>query len=66
MARALNIGVGWVSIVDAEQVKQAVNADADAELIGYLCIGYVDEFLAEPELKQTGWAKQKNMKELKE
>jgi len=64
MARALNIGVGWVSIIDAEQVKLALNAKADTELIGYLCIGYVDEFLAEPELKQKGWAKQKNKQEV--
>ena len=64
MARALNVGVGWVSIVDAEQVKQAVNADSDAELIGYLCVGYVDEFLDEPELKQKGWAEQKQQQEL--
>jgi len=64
MARALNVGVGWVSIIDAEQVKKAVNADADAELIGYLCIGYVDEFLDEPELKQKGWAEQKQKQDL--
>jgi len=64
MARALNIGVGWVSIVDAQQVKQAVNADEDAELIGYLCIGYVKEFLDEPELKQKGWAEQKNSQDV--
>ena len=52
MARAMNIGVGWVSIVDPQQVKSALNADQDAELIGYLCIGYVTEFLDSPELAQ--------------
>ncbi|MGS0680313.1 5,6-dimethylbenzimidazole synthase [Shewanella sp. 125m-7] len=60
MARSLNIGVGWVSIIDPNAVKQALNAPDDSELIGYLCIGYVDEFLAEPELKSAGWEQQKS------
>ena len=59
MARSLNVGVGWVSIVESQQVKQAVNAPEDLELIGYLCIGYVDEFLDKPELEIKGWEKKK-------
>ena len=59
MARSLNIGVGWVSVVDPEAVKKALNAPSNYELIGYLCIGYVDDFLAEPELKTAGWEQQK-------
>ena len=60
MARSLNIGVGWVSILDPLKVKSILNAPATSELIGYLCIGYVDEFLAEPELKQKGWQQTKS------
>lgn len=59
MARSLNIGVGWVSIIDPNAVKVALNAPEASELIGYLCIGYVDEFLDEPELKTAGWEQQK-------
>ncbi|QQX80947.1 5,6-dimethylbenzimidazole synthase [Shewanella sp. KX20019] len=64
MARSLNIGVGWVSILDPLKVKKALNAPESAELIGYLCIGYVDEFLAEPELKQKGWQQTKSATEV--
>ena len=60
MARSLNIGVGWVSIVDPEAIKTILNAPSNSELIGYLCIGYVEDFLSEPELKTAGWEKQKN------
>ncbi len=63
MARALNIGVGWVSIINPDDVKQAVNAQDDAELIGYLCIGYVNEFLDEPELQTLGWEQKKQRQE---
>ncbi|GIU03942.1 5,6-dimethylbenzimidazole synthase [Shewanella sp. c952] len=59
MARSLNIGVGWVSILDPLKVKDILNAPAASELIGYLCLGYVDEFLDEPELKQKGWQQTK-------
>lgn len=64
MARSLNIGVGWVSILEPEEVKKVINAPSDTELIGYLCVGYVDEFLDEPELKSKGWEAQKKREDV--
>jgi len=64
MARSLNLGVGWVSIVDPNTVKKAVNAPKKSELIAYLCVGYVTEFLDEPELKVKQWQTEKNKKEI--
>ncbi len=63
MARALNIGMGWVSILDPNLVKEQLNAPKDAELIGYLCLGYVDEFLSQPELEKLNWEKRKAIKD---
>jgi len=59
MARALNIGVGWVSILNPEKVKDILNAPQRNQLVAYLCIGYVDEFLTRPELEQLQWEKRK-------
>jgi len=59
MARAMNIGLGWVSILDPEAVKNILNAPEDAELVGYLCLGYVKEFLDQPELEKLKWEKRK-------
>jgi len=64
MARSLNLGVGWVSIVDPNAVKKAVNAPKKSELIAYLCVGYVNEFLDEPELKVKQWQIEKNKEEV--
>jgi len=64
MARALNVGIGWVSIVDPNKVKKAVNAPKESELISYLCVGYVSEFLDEPELKKMAWDKQKKKQDV--
>ncbi len=59
MARALNIGMGWVSILDPERVKTLLNAPADYKLVAYLCLGYVREFLDQPELEILQWEQRK-------
>lgn len=59
MARALNLGMGWVSILNEEHVKHILNAPEENRLIAYLCIGHVDKFLAEPELETLKWEKRK-------
>ncbi len=55
MSRALNVGMGWVSILDPQKVKKILNAPKKNKLIAYLCLGYVDEFLESPELEQLKW-----------
>ena len=61
MARTLNLGMGWVSIVDEATVLEIVEAKEDAKLIAYLCVGYVDYFFDEPELKKVGWEEKKSV-----
>ncbi len=63
MARSLNIGIGWVSILDEKQLLRDINANKNSKLIAYLCVGYVKEFLDEPELKTLGWEQQKQLQE---
>lgn len=59
MARTLNIGMGWVSILDPEKVKQILRAPKENVLIGYLCFGYTDMFYTQPELELRKWDKRK-------
>lgn len=63
MARALNIGVGWVSILDEKKVLKSLNVKKNTQLIAYLCVGYVDEFYKESELKTLGWEREKLLDE---
>jgi 5,6-dimethylbenzimidazole synthase len=60
MARALNIGLGWVSILDPEKVKGIVGAAADSKLVAYLCVGYTDGFYTRPELELLEWERRKD------
>lgn len=63
MARALNIGVGWVSILNEKNVLKEINAPKNSKLIAYLCLGYVDMFYDESELKTLGWDVEKSLNE---
>ena len=54
-ARALNIGVGWVSILDPDAVRATLDVPAHWQLTAYLCLGHALETGAQPELHRRGW-----------
>jgi 5,6-dimethylbenzimidazole synthase len=60
MARAYNIGLGWVSILDPASVKESLGVPENHEMIGYLCLGYVKHFLDKPELEALEWKKRRD------
>lgn len=66
MARAYNIGVGWVSILRPKRVKKILGIGNEYKLIGYLTMGYVSDFLDEPELLKLGWEDKKTVDEVVE
>jgi 5,6-dimethylbenzimidazole synthase len=63
MARSLNIGIGWVSILDEKYILNLLDKK-DKKLIAYLCVGYVKEFYDEPELKKLKWEEEKRLNEV--
>lgn len=54
-ATANGLGVGWVSILDADAVRVDLGAPDSWYLIAYLCVGYPEELHREPELQRHGW-----------
>jgi 5,6-dimethylbenzimidazole synthase len=54
-ARAEGIGVGWVSILDQRQLAAQLKLPDGVCPVAYLCLGYVSEFLPQPELEAKGW-----------
>jgi 5,6-dimethylbenzimidazole synthase len=63
-ARAEGIGVGWVSILDQEQLSTALNLPDHVYPLAYLCLGYVSDFLDQPELEAKGWRSRLPLSEL--
>jgi 5,6-dimethylbenzimidazole synthase len=54
-ARAESLGVGWVSILDMSRLKSTLRIPKELTVVAYLCIGYVSEFEAQPDLEARGW-----------
>ncbi len=54
-ARAENVGVGWVSILRHDDVRDALGIPSSIQPIAYLCVGYVSHFFQKPELQAAGW-----------
>ncbi len=63
-ARAENLGVGWVSILHPQALREALGIPPEIIPIAYLCIGYVRDFHARPELEAAGWLKRMPLPEL--
>jgi 5,6-dimethylbenzimidazole synthase len=54
-ARAVSLGVGWVSILDPIQVAETLGTPEIWHFISYLCIGWPEEEHRDPELERYGW-----------
>lgn len=54
-ARAENIGLGWVSILDPDALHALLNAPPRWVFTGYLCLGYPDAPADQPLLHRVGW-----------
>jgi 5,6-dimethylbenzimidazole synthase len=54
-ARAEGVGMGWVSIFRDADLKRILAIPDRIEIVGYLCLGYVDQLYERPELEVKGW-----------
>ncbi|NOD65357.1 5,6-dimethylbenzimidazole synthase [Ruegeria sp. HKCCD9179] len=53
--RAEGLGLGWVSILDPDQMIRDLSVPEDWRLIGYFCVGWPEQVSDTPELEQVGW-----------
>jgi len=63
-ARAEGIGVGWVSIIHEQELRNIFKLPDSVVVIAYLCIGHVSHFPEMPELEKAGWLPRLNLDEL--
>ena len=54
-ARTEGIGIGWVSILSNEILKDVLKMPEHVIPIAYLCLGHVNEFAKKPDLEKAGW-----------
>ncbi|PIE14156.1 MAG: 5,6-dimethylbenzimidazole synthase [Rhodobacterales bacterium] len=53
--RAVGLGVGWVSILDPDQLTRDLAVPDTWRLVAYLCVGWPRAASDTPELDQKGW-----------
>jgi len=54
-ARTEGIGVGWVSILSNETLRDVLNIPDHVVPVAYLCLGHVSKFEPRPDLETSGW-----------
>ncbi|TNE36366.1 MAG: 5,6-dimethylbenzimidazole synthase [Alphaproteobacteria bacterium] len=63
-ARVEGIGLGWVSIYNDPDLREILSIPDEIEIIGYLCLGYVEELYTRPELEVKNWSRRLPLEEL--
>lgn len=63
-ARAEGIGLGWVSIFRDADLRGILEIPDRVEIVGYLCLGYVDQLYERPELEVKGWRQRTPLEDL--
>jgi len=59
-ARAENIGMGWVSILDPARMNAILDVPTSWRFIGYFCLGYPQIESDLPELESAGWERRQS------
>jgi 5,6-dimethylbenzimidazole synthase len=54
-ARAEQVGVGWVSILDPLELARLLALPEHVVPVAYLCVGYPVRFAEQPLLERVGW-----------
>lgn len=63
-ARTEGVGLGWVSILSNDTLKEVLELPEHVVPIAYLCLGYVDEFAQKPDLEIAGWLPRLDLKDV--
>jgi 5,6-dimethylbenzimidazole synthase len=63
-ARTEGVGLGWVSILSNDILKEVLDLPSHVVPVAYLCLGYVDEFASKPDLETVGWLPRLDLKDV--
>ncbi len=60
-ARAEDLGLGWVSILDPCDVSAALDVPAEWRFVGYFCLGYPEQADDVPALERAAWERRREV-----
>ena len=56
-ARAVGLGVGWVTLFEPADLADLLGLPEGVETLGWLCVGWPDERPPDPGLERAGWSR---------
>ena len=63
-ARTEGIGLGWVSILSNDTLKQILELPDHVIPVAYVCLGHVNEFASKPDLETSKWLPRLELKDV--
>ncbi|MEM3143240.1 MAG: 5,6-dimethylbenzimidazole synthase [Candidatus Nitrosotenuis sp.] len=63
-ARSEEIGVGWVSILSNNSLREILGLPEHIVPVAYLCLGHVSEFAEKPDLETAKWLPRLELKDV--
>ena len=63
-SKSRNIGLGWVSIVSNDVLKEQLELPEHIVPVAYLCLGHVTNFEDKPDLERSGWLPRLELKDV--
>jgi len=63
-SRARGMAVGWISILDPEELRGPLALPADWQWVAYLCMGWPEQEQDHPELETVGWERRRPLDEV--
>ena len=63
-ARTEGIGLGWVSILSNDVLKNQLQLPEQVIPVAYLCLGHVTNFETQPDLERVGWLPRLDLKDV--
>lgn len=63
-ARTEGVGVGWVSILSNDAIRECLGLPEHVVPVAYLCLGHVEEFARKPDLEAAGWLSRLDLRDV--
>ncbi len=63
-SRARGMAVGWISILDPEELREPLGLPPEWQWVAYLCMGWPEQERDHPELETAGWEHRRPLSEV--
>jgi 5,6-dimethylbenzimidazole synthase len=63
-SRSRGVAVGWISILDPEELREPLAIPPHWQWVAYLCMGWPEQERDHPELEAAGWEQRRTLGEV--